>query len=82
VCLSWQCNNNIKSLSNTTTKNFKWAPKKELILNKLIWIIDEIYEFEMLFDSEEYDIIDRVPESQTYKQPKNLKQDLESQQQS
>jgi hypothetical protein len=74
--------NNIKSLSNTTTKNFKWAPKKELILNKLIWIIDEIYEFEMLFDSEEYDIIDRVPESQTYKQPKNLKQDLESQQQS
>lgn len=74
--------NKSESFTNTTNKNFKWAPKRELILNKLIWIIEEIYEFEILFDSEEYDIIDRVPESQTYKQPKNLKQDLESQLQS
>lgn len=59
--------NKSESLSNTTVNNFKWAPKKELIQNKLIWVINEIYEFEILFDSEEYDIIDRVPTSQIYK---------------
>ena len=71
-----------ETFSNITVHNLRPRFKKELLQNKLRWLITEIYDFEILFDSEEYDFIDRVPMSQTYKQPKNLKSDLEFQQQS